>query len=157
MTHMQSPNVILFSDRISSISRGIASFNFSWEAPAWNVFHINTGTGCWKYSTNRTNMLSIKCAYILIQMNLQSRMVKYIFTGRSMGGAPGAHPSYIWKKYDFFGVKSWFFTRNTPKIFAPPSARHNFFKCTPPPPPPTWNPGSVPDICRLLDHVYLIA
>jgi hypothetical protein len=23
----------------------------------------------------------------------------------------------------FFGVKSWFFTRNTPKIFAPPSAR----------------------------------
>jgi hypothetical protein len=25
-----------------------------------------------------------------------------------------------------------FFTRNTPKMFAPPSARHNFFKCTPP-------------------------
>ena len=39
---------------------------------------------------------------------------------------------YNWKKYDFFGVKSWFFTRNTPKIFAPPSARRNFFKCAPP-------------------------
>ena len=37
-----------------------------------------------------------------------------------------------WKKYDFFGVKSWFFTRNSPTIFAPPSARRNFFKCAPP-------------------------
>ena len=35
-------------------------------------------------------------------------------------------------KYDFLGVKSWFFTRNTQKIFAPPSARRNFFKCAPP-------------------------
>ena len=40
----------------------------------------------------------------------------------------------------FFGVKSWFFTRNTPKIFAPPSARRNFFKCA----PLTWNPESAP-------------
>ena len=38
------------------------------------------------------------------------------------------------------GVKSWFFTRNTPNIFAPPSARRNFFKCA----PLTWNPGSAP-------------
>ena len=47
------------------------------------------------------------------------------------------------EKYDFFGVKSWFFTRNTSKMFAPPSARRNFLKCA----PPTWNPGSAPDIC----------
>jgi hypothetical protein len=33
----------------------------------------------------------------------------------------------IWKKSDFFGVKSWFFKRNTP------SARRNFFMCAPPP------------------------
>ena len=39
-----------------------------------------------------------------------------------------------------FGVKSWFFTRNTPKIVAPPSARCNFFKCA----PLTWHPGSAP-------------
>ena len=26
------------------------------------------------------------------------------------------------EKIRFFGVKSWFFTRNTPKVFAPPSA-----------------------------------
>ena len=37
-----------------------------------------------------------------------------------------------WKKYDFFVVKSWFFTRNTPTFFAPPSARRDFFKCAPP-------------------------
>jgi hypothetical protein len=36
------------------------------------------------------------------------------------------------EKIRFFGVKSWFFTRNTPKMFAPPSARRNFFKCAPP-------------------------
>ena len=42
-----------------------------------------------------------------------------------------APPSEI-EKIWFFGVKSWFFTRNTPKIFAPPSARRNFFKCAPP-------------------------
>ena len=45
------------------------------------------------------------------------------------------------EKIWFFGVKSWFFTRNTPKIFVPPSALHIFFKCVP---PPTWNPGSAP-------------
>jgi hypothetical protein len=47
--------------------------------------------------------------------------------------------SVVWKfdispplkleKIWFFGVKSWFFTRNTPKIFAPPSARRNFLEC----------------------------
>jgi hypothetical protein len=33
-----------------------------------------------------------------------------------------------------------YFTRNTPKMFAPPSALCNFFKCA----PLTWNPGSAP-------------
>ena len=50
-------------------------------------------------------------------------------TGVDPGGAPGARPPKIGKNMIFFGVKSWFFTRNTPKIFAPPSARRNFFKC----------------------------
>jgi hypothetical protein len=40
-------------------------------------------------------------------------------------------PSAIGKIW-FFGVKSWFFTRNTPKIFAPPSTLRNFFTCAPP-------------------------
>ena len=46
-------------------------------------------------------------------------------------------PPQLKKKW-FFGVKSWFFTRNIPKIFAPPSARRNFFKCAPPPNLKSW-------------------
>ena len=42
------------------------------------------------------------------------------------------------EKIWFFGVKSWFFTRNTPTIFAPPSARRNFFKCALPPNLKSW-------------------
>ena len=59
-----------------------------------------------------------------------------IFQGRIQWGGGTLKLEKIW----FFGVKSWFFTRNTPKIFAPPSARPNFFKCT----PLTWNAGSAP-------------
>jgi hypothetical protein len=58
--------------------------------------------------------------------------------GKTAGADPGgAHPARAppplkLEKIWFFGVKSWFFTRNTPKFFALPSARRNFFKCTPP-------------------------
>ena len=55
------------------------------------------------------------------------------------GGAHAPPPLKL-EKIWFYGVKSWFFTRNTPTIFAPPSARRNFFKCA----PLTWNSGSVP-------------
>jgi hypothetical protein len=58
------------------------------------------------------------------------------------GGAPGARPPLELEKIRFFGVKSCFFTRNTPKMFTPPSARRNFLKCAP---PLTWNPGSAPE------------
>jgi hypothetical protein len=51
----------------------------------------------------------------------------WFYKGRSEEGAPSLKLEKIW----FFGVKSWFFTRNTPTIFAPPSARCNFFKCAP--------------------------
>jgi hypothetical protein len=52
--------------------------------------------------------------------------------GRIQGSQPARAPPKIGKNMIFFGVKSWFFTRNTPKTFAPPSARHNLFKCAPP-------------------------
>jgi hypothetical protein len=63
--------------------------------------------------------------------------------GWIQGGAPGCAPPLKLEKIWFFGVKSWFFTRNTPKHFAPPSARCNFFKCAR---PLTWNPGSAPAV-----------
>ena len=73
-----------------------------------------------------------------------------------------------WKKICFFDVKSWFFTRNTPKLFAPPYviaktmvflALNSDFSHEIPlkysrlpllgaiflsAPPLTWNPGSAP-------------
>jgi hypothetical protein len=53
---------------------------------------------------------------------------------------PARVPTLTLEKLWFFGVKSWFFTRNTPTIFAPPCARHTFFKCA----SLTWNPWSAP-------------
>jgi hypothetical protein len=51
-------------------------------------------------------------------------------------------PSLKLEKIWFFGIKSRFFTRITPKRFASPSALRNFFKCAL---PLTWNPGSAPE------------
>ena len=59
--------------------------------------------------------------------------------GGSREGGGGGRPLKLDKIW-FFGVKSWFFTRNTPKFVAPPSARRNYFKCA----PLAWNPGSAP-------------
>ena len=42
--------------------------------------------------------------------------------GRIQGGRTRRAPPLKLEKIWFFGVKSWFFTRNTSKIFAPPSA-----------------------------------
>ena len=44
---------------------------------------------------------------------------------------PARAPTLKLEKIWFVDVKSWFFTRNTPKMFAPPSARRNFVKCAP--------------------------
>ena len=77
--------------------------------------------------------------------------------GRIQEGAPPRAPLKL-EKIWFFGVKSWFFTRNTPTIFAPPSAIGKNMIClrkivifhTKYPkqilsaPPLTWNPGSAP-------------
>jgi hypothetical protein len=86
-------------------------------------------------------------------LHIQSNQVKVLSVieerrnVRIRGGSrwEGAHPARAplrLEKIWFFCVKSWFFTRNTPTIFAPPSARRNFFKCAPS--PLTWNPGSAP-------------
>jgi hypothetical protein len=64
-----------------------------------------------------------------------------------------APPPLKLKKIRFFGVKSWFFTRNTPKIFAPPFARRNCFKSD----PLTWNSGSAPDIDLNMYIINVIA
>jgi hypothetical protein len=71
--------------------------------------------------------------------------------GGSRGGVHPTHAPLKLEKIWFFGVKSWFFTRNTPTIFAPPSARRNFFKCA----PLTWNLGSAPGLYNILYFLWL--
>jgi hypothetical protein len=61
-----------------------------------------------------------------LSWNIYDKHVSFHFVN-----SPHSAIEKIW----FFGIKSWFFTRNTPNIFAPPSARRNFFKCA----PLTWN------------------
>ena len=67
--------------------------------------------------------------------------IKTMFSSSLPGADPGVPPLKL-EKIRFFGIKSWFFTRNTPKMFVSPSARHNFFKC---PSSLTWNSGSTPE------------
>ena len=78
-----------------------------------------------KLKTKGKQWLNVKCmaCYLLWNQNVVTRVW-------SRGGAPGAPPLKL-EKIWFFGVKSWFFTRNTPKMFAPPSVWRNFFKCAP--------------------------
>ena len=79
----------------------------------------------WKSAERLKNYENLKMVNLL--------PIFYKHRGGSRGSRGGGQvlPPKIGKKYDFFGVKSWFFTRSTPKIFAPPSARRNFFKCAP--------------------------
>ena len=58
--------------------------------------------------------------------------ITYILQGRIQGRRTRRAPLLKLEKIWFSGVKSWFSTQNTPKIFVPPSARCNYFKCTPP-------------------------
>ena len=57
------------------------------------------------------------------------------------GGTPGTPPPppKIGKNM-IFCIKSWFYTQNTPKMFATRFARRNFFNA----PIVTWNRGSAP-------------
>ena len=86
--------------------------------------------------------------YLNLCLKVMLNSLSCSFTGADPGGSHPARPppQKNWKKYDFFGVKLWFFTRNTP-----------IFSCLPPlgaiflsAPPLTWNPGSAPDL-----HPYL--
>ena len=55
----------------------------------------------------------------------------------------GSKTYYLFEKYLARGAPG---TRNTPKMFVPPSARRNLSS----PPPLTWNPGSAP----VSSHTY---
>jgi hypothetical protein len=71
---------------------------------------------------------------IYIWVIVWTPLIHCVGCGGGSGGG-GEHPASAPLKLEkmwLFGVKSWFFRRNTPTFFAPPSARRNFFKCAPP-------------------------
>ena len=100
------------------------------------------------FSQNWSNFM-----FILVFCVVLCQLLFVFFSfGYSIPGAdPGGTPPKIGKNM-IFGVQSWFFTRNTPKMFAPSSARRNFFKCA----PLTRNPGSAPafPVLRITSSVY---
>jgi hypothetical protein len=63
--------------------------------------------------------------------------------GRIQRGRTRRAPPLKLEKIWFFGVKSWYFTRNTPKISRFPPLGAIFLSAT----PLTWNPGSAPGDC----------
>ena len=73
-----------------------------------------------------------------------------IVRGGSRGRTRRAPPLKLEKIWFFFGVKSWFFTRNTPKFSRLPPLGAIFLSA----PPQTWNPGSAPDSIIVVLVVY---
>jgi hypothetical protein len=65
--------------------------------------------------------------YLLFSYLLSTMVSDHSKFTPSSGADPGGAPPLKLEKIWFFGVKSWFFTRNTPRILALPSARRNFF------------------------------
>ena len=73
-----------------------------------------------------------------------------------VGGAPGARPPKIGKKW-FFLRKIVIFHTKYPKMFAPPSARRNFFKCPLPPNLKFWiRPCTIVDFKSSLELVLYV-
>jgi hypothetical protein len=94
------------------------------------------------------NKLSKSFVSISKEENMDIHCTLY-FSNIPGGAHPARAPPLKLEKIRFFGVKSWFFTRNTPKMFAPPSARHNFFKCASPPNLKSW-------ICPCILFIYFL-
>ena len=78
----------------------------------------------WSRQFHYLYVCTIVVYYIRIAVDFNSRRW---FTGADPGDAAGARSPLKLEKIWFFCAKSWFFPRNTTKIFAPPSARRNFF------------------------------
>ena len=88
-----------------------------------DIYFLNETSACGSGSIQLASALHflLKCLY-------QARKVS---TGVDPGVAHPARASLKLEKIWSFGVKSWFFTRNTPTIVAPPSARCNFLSAPP--------------------------
>ena len=120
----------------------IGSFNCS------KNLDFGKNTTCIRYIISRNRTRNFICYGYWLHRSLlgagagfkgSTTKTAHIFrVGFGGGGRTRRVPPLKLKKILFFGIKSWFFTRNTPKMFAPPSARRNFFNCAPPPNLKSW-------------------
>jgi hypothetical protein len=102
---------------------------------AFTVLHTVIGlmdadyifSGFWKFTPHQIFKSRVSSHHSMHKV-LYWSLIMYMQLLRSWGIEYDKKLERIW----FFGVKSCFFTRNTPIFFAPPSARRNFFKCAPP-------------------------
>jgi hypothetical protein len=85
----------------------------------------------------------VKSIFLMIQT---LTTVKPVLETRG-GGTPPPPPPIKLEKIWFFGVKSWFSIRNTPKIFAPHSARRNFIR---------WLLSPIIHECYFVKFLYVI-
>ena len=102
---------------------------------------IRTKISCPVYNLKNYSLFSWYkyCSFIFKYLFLVLKFRKRgVLRGGSRGGARA--PPLKLEKICFFCVKSWFFTQNTPKIFAPHPLGTFFLSA----PPLAWNPGSAP-------------
>ena len=114
------------------------------------VCHKNLYTHCilhFKWDTSKLGMLAyyhmkicishmfeLKNLYVHLLLHFEWELRNTLLAcllPYSRSGSRGGLPLKLEKNW-FFGIKSWFFTRNTHKISVPPFAWCNFFKCAPP-------------------------
>ena len=67
-----------------------------------------------------SDLSTIVCPFVTFRF-----AIIIVYRGGSRGCAPHLKLEKIW----LFCVKSWFFTRNTPNIYAPRYARRGYFAC----------------------------
>jgi hypothetical protein len=123
--------VVIKHQSINQILAGLTPpYNFHYcRLEVENLFNsIKYSTTCLnRIPLGLKNLFSLDRRFGLHMFKLQRHLQERIQGG---GGRTRYVPPKIGENM-IFGIKSWFFTQNTPKIFAPPSARCNFFKYAP--------------------------
>ena len=105
--------------RVPTVEQDILTHFFPWDICGFRVAQSHV------FCVARCRSLLILLSYFYWSLYCISSFDLQLLVTR--GGSRSA-PLKL-EKIRFFAVKSWFITRNTQTIFAPPSARCNVFKC----------------------------
>ena len=113
---------LLFNAKLTIFSYNVARTSYICMMMVVSALYLSNNLSCTFIVLARWNNS------LRIDMSLHTDTLSWFWANQSSGADPGGGgrtrraPLKIGKNMIFFGVKSWFFTRNTPKIFAPPSA-----------------------------------